>query len=220
MEIKKPKRISLSAQIVAEMERLIRHGQWKVGERIPAEPELTALFGVSRNTVREAVQSLIHAGLLNAKPGDGTYVMGRSRFEVLMQNQLGDSEVGLVLEARLALESSIAALAAQNRTEEDLVKLADALKRRNESQNLTNDTNFHIAVARATHNPFLTDLYDEICLFMLKNMLQELPEGDAQRQEIDLHNRLYRTLELADSEAARQVTGEIVQFYSLRLGKK
>ena len=220
MDIKKPKRVSLSAQIVAEMERIIRHGQWKVGERIPPEPELTALFGVSRNTVREAVQSLIHAGLLTAKPGDGTYVMGRTRFEVLLQNQLGDSEVRLILEARLALESSIAALAAQNRNDDDLENLAAALKLRNNSDDLTSDTNFHIAVAKATHNPLLADLYNEICLFMLKNMVQKLPEGAIQEQEIDLHNRLFRALERSDPEAARSVTGEIVQFYSVRLGNK
>ncbi len=217
MEIKKPKRISLSTQIVSEMERIIRHGQWKVGDRIPPEPELTQLFEVSRNTVREAVQSLIHAGLLVAKPGDGTYVVGRSRMEILVTDQLRDSEAGKIIEARLALETEIAGLAAQNRTEEDLKELGKLLDIRNLSDDLTSDTNFHIAIAKATQNPLLSNFYNEICLFMLKNMVQKLPEGTIRKQEIELHNRLFKAVENSDSDAAKEVTYEIVQFYSFRL---
>lgn len=220
MDIRKPKRISLSAQIVAEMERIIRYGQWKVGQRIPAEPELMALFDVSRNTVREAVQALIHAGLLQAKPGDGTYVVGRSRLEILLQNQLIDSEISKVLEARLALESAIAALASQNRTEEDITELGKALDLRNLSDDLTSDTNFHLAVAKSAHNPLLENFYNEICLFMLKNMVQKLPEGSVRKEEINLHNRLYEAIVSSNAEAAKDVTYEIVGFYSIRLASK
>lgn len=219
MDVKKPTRFSLSAQIVQEMERILRNGhQWKVGDKIPSEPELMQLFEVSRNTVREAVQSLIHTGLLTAKPGDGTYVTGRSRLEIILHRELADSEPAKIIEARLALESGIAALAAVNRTEEDLAGLERLLKLRNQSDDLVSDTNFHIAVAQAAHNPLLTNFYQEICLFMAKNLVQKMADEDVHRQEIDLHNLLFQALHDSDPEQAKDVTYDIVQFYGLRLG--
>ena len=127
IKIHKPKRTSLSSQVVQEIERQIRENVWQLGERIPAEPELAAAFGVSRNTVREALQSLIHAGILAARPGDGTYVQRRSRMESALHSELSLQDIKKVLEARLTLEQGIVALAAANRTDEDLRKIRAAL---------------------------------------------------------------------------------------------
>lgn len=56
------------------LEELIGSGEWPVGFRVPPEPELVRALGVSRNTVREAVRALVHVGMLDPRPGDGTYV--------------------------------------------------------------------------------------------------------------------------------------------------
>ena len=55
----------------------LAEGVWPVGSRIPTEPELAELLGISRNTVREAVRVLLFAGLLEVRQGDGTYVRAR-----------------------------------------------------------------------------------------------------------------------------------------------
>jgi DNA-binding FadR family transcriptional regulator len=68
----------LSEQVVAQLEAQIAAGEWPVGSKIPAEPELVAALGVGRNTVREAVRALEHAGLLEPRRGDGTYVRATS----------------------------------------------------------------------------------------------------------------------------------------------
>lgn len=67
-------------------------------------------------------------GMLEARPGDGTYVMASDRFAVAVSNRLKESELPQILEARLALEKEIARLAAVKRTEEDLKELESALK--------------------------------------------------------------------------------------------
>ena len=85
MELKKPVRVSLARQVLTAMESMIRSGKWKVGDRIPAEAELARAFSVSHNTIREALQSLIHMGMLEARPGDGTYVMASDRFAVAVR---------------------------------------------------------------------------------------------------------------------------------------
>jgi DNA-binding FadR family transcriptional regulator len=70
-------RLSLVDSAVAELRSAVARGEWPVGERIPTEPRLSEQFGVGRNTVREAVRVLVHAGLLETRQGDGTYVRAR-----------------------------------------------------------------------------------------------------------------------------------------------
>lgn len=220
MEIRKPKRVSLSAQIVQEMERLISTSQWKVGERIPPEPELMQLFGVSRNTVREAMQSLIHAGLLASRPGDGTYVNGRSRFEILISNELSDSEFEQIFEARVALETGIVELAAQNRTFDDLVALKKKLERRNATGDQLDDAIFHMEVAKTTHNPLLSRFYNEICLYMSKHMADKPFTNEERTREIAVHNTLFDALAASNSVRAKEITREILDLYYHRFLKE
>ena len=72
---------------------MIESGKWGVGMRIPAEPELMNELNVSRNTLREAIRALIHAGLLKTKQGDGTYVCSSSALgAVLKKRQYFDAD--------------------------------------------------------------------------------------------------------------------------------
>ncbi|OQV39628.1 FadR/GntR family transcriptional regulator, partial [Bacillus velezensis] len=64
MEISKTSRLSLVEQVVAQIESLIQSDKWPVGTRIPPELDLMKQFDVSRNTLREAIRALVHAGLL------------------------------------------------------------------------------------------------------------------------------------------------------------
>jgi DNA-binding FadR family transcriptional regulator len=216
IKIHKPKRTSLSSQVVQEIERQIRENVWQLGERIPAEPELAAAFGVSRNTVREALQSLIHAGILAARPGDGTYVQRRSRMESALHSELSLQNIDKVLEARLTLEPGIVALAAANRTADDLKKIRAALDERNKSDNPQLDAAFHMNVAYAAHNPLLENFYNEICRYMLQNLPEKPLEGRAYTEETALHETLYRALNDQNAELAQTTAQAIVNIYASR----
>lgn len=61
-------------QIHNDMKKTIESGEWEVGNRIPAERELAVVFGVSRMTLRQAIQTLVDEGILERHVGDGTYV--------------------------------------------------------------------------------------------------------------------------------------------------
>ena len=214
MEVRKPVRLSLARQVLDEMEKQLRHGVWKVGEKIPPEPELVRNFGVSRNTIREAVQSLIHAGVLEARPGDGTYVRASDRFAVALDSRLRASELTKILEARLALEKEIARLAAQHRSSADLTRLEQLLERRNHCGNdgAAADLEFHTAVAAATHNPILAELYDSIARHLRAVMQAWLAENPCNSEEIAAHNRLLEAIRNADPAAAEEATCRIVAF--------
>src|ERR671933_1644669 len=72
------RRAGLIEQVIDQLREQIVAGTWPIGARIPTEAELAQLTGTSRNTVREAVQSLVHAGLLERRQGSGTYVLAAS----------------------------------------------------------------------------------------------------------------------------------------------
>src|ERR1700759_1625593 len=74
MPLRTARRVGVIDEVLAQMEDLVASGEWPVGSRIPPEPELVGHLGVGRNSVREAVRALSHAGVLEARQGDGTYV--------------------------------------------------------------------------------------------------------------------------------------------------
>ena len=69
------RRQTLIGQVTEQLREEILSGRWAIGARIPTEPELCELTGTSRNTIREAVQALAHAGMLERRQGSGTYVL-------------------------------------------------------------------------------------------------------------------------------------------------
>ncbi|MET0188833.1 MAG: GntR family transcriptional regulator, partial [Pseudonocardia sediminis] len=103
--------VPLSTQIAERMRDRIDSGDWPVGMRIPAESALVAELGVSRNSVREGLRSLVHAGLLDARPGDGTYVRARSELRAVLERRARRGRPGDAAEVRSMLECQGARLA-------------------------------------------------------------------------------------------------------------
>ena len=209
MELKKPVRVSLSRQVLTAMESMIRSGKWKVGDRIPAEAELARAFSVSHNTIREALQSLIHMGMLEARPGD-----------VAVSNRLKESELPQILEARLALEKEIARLAAVKRTEEDLKELESALKdcHARVRPGIEDDMLFHAAVARATHNPVLAELYNVVIRHVQENLEGLLQEKQYDAGAMKLHDDLLDAIRQREADTAENIIVKIVEFDTVSIG--
>ncbi len=214
MPVKRPVRKSLALQVRESMESLIREGEWKVGERIPAEPELMEMFQVSHNTLREAVQGLIHAGMLTARPGDGTYVTATDRLGAALDDRLRHEEMERILEARLALEKAIVALAAASRTEEDLSRMRAALAvcRARRGNGIDDDMAFHAVIAEATRNPILSQLYGVIVDYLRRHFAATLSERQYDPAALALHDELLAAMERRDAAAAQAMVERIVAF--------
>ena len=211
MELKKRVRVSLARQVLTAMESMIRSGKWKVGDRIPAEAELARAFSVSHNTIREALQSLIHMGMLEARPGDGTYVMASDRFAVAVSNRLKESELPQILEARLA---------AVKRTDEDLKELENALEdcHGRVRPGIEDDMLFHAAVARATHNPVLSELYNVVIRHVQENLEKLLQEKQYDSGAMKLHDDLLAAIRNQEADEAENIIVKIVEFDTVSIG--
>jgi DNA-binding FadR family transcriptional regulator len=155
-------RSGLVEQVIAQLRAAVGE-DWPVGTRIPPEPELAGTLGVGRNTVREAVRALAHAGILEVRQGDGTYVRATSEISGALRRLAGD-ELREVLQVRRMIESEGARLAARNRTAEDLADLDAALAVCEASTAdpvafAAADLAFHQLVLRCAHNTVLAELY-------------------------------------------------------------
>ena len=133
----------------------------KPGDRLPPERRLAALFGVSRNSMREAIKSLEQAGLLESRPGAGTFISAASQTE--LARQLGEAfarerhRLEDIFELRLLLEPQIARLAAQ-RVSPGILERLDGLMQAYEDAMMRGeavleiDQNLHDTIAAATGN--------------------------------------------------------------------
>ena len=159
----------LADTVAAALERRILEGSLKPGDRLPAEREFALEFGVSRPSLRQAIQTLAAKGLLSTRHGGGTFVTDRlvAQFHDPWQQMLQGNPMlhRDLLEFRQMLESQAAALAADRATDVDVAGLDAAyarLEQHYDSDDLPAtidaDLAFHQAVAEASHNAMIGHL--------------------------------------------------------------
>jgi len=206
---------SLVDQAIEAMGALLASGEWAVGTRIPPEPALASALGVGRNTVREAVRALAHAGLLEVRQGDGTYVAAPNEVSALMRRQLARTELDHVLEVRHAIETQAAALAATRRTKRDLQQLERALERRSAALSsgdpegfVDADTDFHLGVVAASHNPLLREIYEGFVDTLRSSLAFPVVGAD---QLCADHETVLEAIRAQDAAAAWAATGGLLR---------
>lgn len=209
---------SLSTQLGELLEEALDNEEWPVGSRMPSEPELAEMYGVSRNTVREAVHYLAISGLVDVRPGDGTYVRNRTALSATMEKRLEREELACILEVRRLIEPDVCALACERKNEEDLAILqkmhTELINSFNNklSDYLDRDIAFHIQIGKMCGNPLLNDIYRSIIshypIIFKEGFLSFIESEDC---EIYLHNQLLNFIIDGDSEKARKLTIEMLQ---------
>ena len=150
------------AAVVAELEKMILNEGLEPGDRLPTERDLSTRLDVSRSVVREAIKRLQSIGRVTSLQGSGTRVASPSGEQVTAGYRWLFQHTELRLEhlaaVRIPLETAIAALAAEHRTDEHLLRLEQAQARlKDETRSLKSaieaDATFHAILAEATGNP-------------------------------------------------------------------
>ncbi|PWW02877.1 GntR family transcriptional regulator [Paenibacillus cellulosilyticus] len=208
--LQKPNRLTLVEQVTKQLEQLIEQGVWKPGTKIPPEPELMDQLEVSRNTLREAIKALMHAGMLQTKQGDGTYVRAASAFGPALQRRVRKTDALQTFEVRRALEREAAILAARRRTDEEAERLRHcfnqcsiALDNNDNDAYAEWDMQFHRAVVEASHNELLIEMYSHIADAMQEIIKSVAPISD-QQTITALHLQLLQAIEQQEERAAEQ----------------
>ncbi|GAA1654693.1 FadR/GntR family transcriptional regulator [Catellatospora bangladeshensis] len=217
MTLRTPSRQGLVPQVIEQLRTQIATGEWPVGSRIPTEPDLVAALGVGRNTVREAVRALVHAGVLECRQGSGTYVTAAHELTGVVARRLAAAEIAEAVEVRRAFEVEAARLAAVRRTPADLAALDQLLARREETWRagdaaafVAADADLHVAIVAAAHNAMLAELYASFGGAMRASLTQQIGETLTPDKYVD-HDDLVEAIRAGDPERAARAAGAFLE---------
>ncbi|MGW6917838.1 FadR/GntR family transcriptional regulator [Kitasatospora sp. NPDC054939] len=205
-------RRSLVDTAIDQLREQLAAGTWAVGDRIPTEHELAERLQVGRNTVREAIRVLVHAGMLVSRQGEGTFVRSTSDPAAVLRG-VQRSGVRDVLEVRAALEAEGARLAALRHTPEDIARMRAALAREAEvlaahperagrEATVEHDLEFHTAVVEAAHNPALAEVYRYFGASVRESMRTAFGDHDMPEVVVATHAALVDAIESGDPDRA------------------
>ena len=204
--------VNLSEEIADRLIANILNGSFQFGEKLPAERELAKYLNVGRPTVREALRALSVIGLVEVRPGEGAYVVNdHPRFvaKAFSWAVLLDAPTAReVIEARVAIETELAGLAAERASEEELERVRAHVRGMEVSggdaqASADEDLGFHLAIAAAAENQTLARILSAIQSLMKQWILRALITGGAGEAALDDHRRILNALEKRDVEAAR-----------------
>src|SRR5271156_1042529 len=127
--VKPIQRATLTEAAFEQLIAQVVNGNWKPGDRIPPERALCQQLGIARTSLREALKAMELVGMLNSRVGDGTFVCPRSEFlsRPLLWAFTGmdHDELRDIMESRLVIEESLAGLAAERGTDEQIARIGE-----------------------------------------------------------------------------------------------
>jgi GntR family transcriptional repressor for pyruvate dehydrogenase complex len=183
------------------------------GETLPSERDLAAMFGVGRLTVQHALRMLEAEHLVESRRGrtGGTFVLhptedARVMEELITRLLRRRRELGELLDHRHVLEPAIAKMAARSPCSSDLQRMRRALggmaAALTEPDYMYFDTEFHLAIAAATHNRYLSQAIEQIRMD-LNDALSLLPESEAWHHQLSIeHEAIFAAVKARDAQAA------------------
>ncbi|MDD2365483.1 MAG: FadR/GntR family transcriptional regulator [Desulfuromonadaceae bacterium] len=210
----KPKKVS--TQIAEQIRTSILAGEFAPGDKLPPERELAEMFGVSRPSVREALNLLASSGLVMSYQGGGTVV--KSLVETSATNSLTElirvqKERALdVIEVRKCMESWTSFYAAERALPDDIRRMDEIiagmkknLETKKPSEDL--DANLHIVIARATHNivwlHLMQSLFDAMKEFQQTVWRATYLTDDDHKLLFEHHSRIIEAIKSKEAAAAR-----------------
>lgn len=202
-------------EVVARLRDMIHSGEISAGDRLPPERDLAKLLGVSRPTLRAGIRSLSTVGILQSRQGAGTFVSETTDSPTLdgsplrMLSALHGFTTDEMFEARLALEMSIAALAAERATSEQMTLMAEEITGMYASisepeQYLVHDMQFHQTIAAASGNRILTALMNMVATILFDTRSKTVKRARDLKESAEQHHNIYRAMRERDPEAARK----------------
>lgn len=202
------RRTPLADQAAELLMDRVRDGEWELGAKLPGETTLAPQLGVGRSTVREAIRQLAAKGVLTTRQGAGVFVTALEVPES-WRNVVDRADIVSVIDARIAIETAAAGLAADERDDLDIAAMRTSLKLRRKASGRVEDyvdadMAFHRVVIAAAKNPILLDLFDGFTARLREAMIAMLRIGgdSGSDKDHDIHARLAAAIENHDAETA------------------
>ena len=202
----------LTMQVVEHVRGLIAKGEVHPGDRLPPERELARKLKISRSSLRAGIGFLSAMGVLKSRHGAGTFVSsGPPALDSSSLSVLGALHGFLpwqMFEARIVLEASIAALAAERATDEHIAELAEEVAEMyaalaDPREYLIHDVRFHRTIARASGNPILGALMETITADLYRHRSKTVQNTQDLKESAEMHREIYRAIRSHNPTQAR-----------------
>ena len=201
-------RSPLYEQVVQRLREHVRTAGLDAGDKLPAERELADRLAVSRASIKQAILVLQVQGIVEVRHGGGTYLRRREVDSepveelVARRGRLPD-----VLDAREGLETKLAELAAERRTEDDLAEIDAALADMRslidgDELGADGDRRFHTAITAAAHSSLLADFMRTIASEIAESRQESLRQPDRPRKSLQQHERIAEAIRAGDPRKA------------------
>jgi GntR family transcriptional repressor for pyruvate dehydrogenase complex len=193
--------------------QMIFSGELKPGGMLPPRKELAVKFSVGVATVHEAVKSLATVGLLESRSGKGTWVCLNALESVIhpsmITNRFGQIDTMTIYQARLALEVALAELAAETATPEEIQEMFAALDKAHnviddDEAFVKADWEFHLLIARASHNVLLQAFYNLSREMLLEFIREVIRRPHVKLEASNLHRAQVEAIARHDIEGAKE----------------
>lgn len=210
----------LYEQVVSQIQAWVTENGLEVGDRLPPERELATRLGVSRATISQALVAMEVVGVVSVRHGDGVVLVEPAgSAKVVNALRRHAQQLPEIIEAREALETKLAALAAGRRTADDLAAMDDALDFMERDiadggRGVEGDERFHAAVTAAGHSPLLAKLMAEISDLIRETRIESLSQPDRPVNSLAGHRRIADAIRAGDADAAAQAMHEHVTLVS------
>ena len=214
MEFKPVKSPRLYEEVVNQIKELINKGDIKAGDKFPPERHLASEFGVSRGVLREAFRVLENRGLVRSKRGGGRYLRDFNQQNIYNSgNNFINLEKAALLdiaEARKLIETEIVKKATIEANNKDIDKINDLIHSMQEVSDdkyseSDLDLEFHLAIARATHNFALYDLLEAQIQLLIDLEQKHLLNPNKRRELCNEHKKILSAIKKRDKVVAENV---------------
>jgi len=214
--LKPANKSTLYDNIMQQMITAIKENHWAPGSKLPGEQALAATFGVSRASIREVLKALGYSGILESRPGQGTFLSPEAD-KILNSTQMtaavfSEYSYTELLQIRRLLEGQAACWAAERATPEDIKRLEEILKgeERGESLYEVHDK-FHLALVELSGNRLLMKLLDSMRAEILaQRRFHSLVLPDSDREE---HWKILDAVKSGSPQKAWEVMMKHVNFF-------
>jgi GntR family transcriptional repressor for pyruvate dehydrogenase complex len=228
MEIAPIKSTRIYEEIVRQIKGMIAEGRLKSGDQLPPERDLAEKFLVSRTSVREALRALESVGLIEIRPGEGTFVREISveaLVEPLALVLLSQRAMtGELFEARRLLEPTIAGLAARRASPEEVQEMGRILDEQAReiaagNTGLAQDAAFHAAIGIASHNRAITRIAHALMDLLGHSREEAIATPGRPTRSHEDHRRILDAIRAGDvAGAERAMLEHVVAVEALVLG--
>lgn len=216
MPLKRVEKILVSDGILEQIRDLIHSGEFPSGQRLPSEVKMAEHLSVSRSSLREALNALVHLGYLQRR-NRGIHVNPeihwRTNLSFPFPRSQEDLNIAEMIEVRKIIETELCALAAKRAKAEDIRALEESLQEMKDRVDdpaafINSNQRFHLCVAKAAKNRILEDFIVKVRDLLRSNIAMVIEKSAISKRSLGHHQRIFEAIRDGDVSRARKVMAE------------